>query len=301
MALPEEFWTADCIVQATAGHGIKPGMRLRLWFWLSRPLGRGELDRWFANSPVDRSVFRTVQAIYTAAPVFENDAARITCPHVFCGCPAAWLRCRLICGRPTPKAIIRTGQTHRRGITRKDQGTRSRQRTWTASLPRHLTSLHVPMTARGTRCCIAPPSRSAGFGHIRGGRRLRPWGGCSLPCPRQRIGSYARQTAQDGVRAGARRPFVNVNSIAPEFGPLPPLESEGTTPSKHARLLSIDDVKEYLTRHGWSRACCRKTLWPSHTGRRSTARRSLRCQWRSMSLPGKSLEHHAVCRMTVSR
>ena len=71
-ALPKAFHGAACVAQASAGHGIKPGLRLRLWYWLDRPLRTGELTRWLHDYPVDKSVFRPAQPIYTAAPVFEN-------------------------------------------------------------------------------------------------------------------------------------------------------------------------------------------------------------------------------------
>jgi len=70
--LPAPFRGADCIVQATAGHGLKPDLRLRLWFWLSRPMKGGELKRWLKGAPADPSVFGPAQVIFTAAPVFEN-------------------------------------------------------------------------------------------------------------------------------------------------------------------------------------------------------------------------------------
>jgi hypothetical protein len=41
--LPPEFHGRECLCQATASHGIKPGLRIRLWFWLSRRVGRVEL------------------------------------------------------------------------------------------------------------------------------------------------------------------------------------------------------------------------------------------------------------------
>jgi hypothetical protein len=69
--LPPEFRDAAGIVQATAGHGIKPGARLRWWTWLSRPATGWELDAWFAGCPVDGATFRPVQAIYTARPLFD--------------------------------------------------------------------------------------------------------------------------------------------------------------------------------------------------------------------------------------
>jgi hypothetical protein len=68
--LPEAFHGAGCIAQATASHGIKPGCRVRLWYWLSRPASGRELTRWLRHTPADPSVFRAAQPIYTAAPVF---------------------------------------------------------------------------------------------------------------------------------------------------------------------------------------------------------------------------------------
>ena len=40
--LPSAFAEAEGIVQASAGHGIKPDIRLRLWFWLDRPITGAE-------------------------------------------------------------------------------------------------------------------------------------------------------------------------------------------------------------------------------------------------------------------
>lgn len=70
--LPLAFRNVSCVVQATAGHGRKPDIRLRVWFWLSRPTTGTELKRWLTGSPADPSVFRPAQIIYTAAPVFQG-------------------------------------------------------------------------------------------------------------------------------------------------------------------------------------------------------------------------------------
>jgi hypothetical protein len=70
--LPRAFRHAACLIQATAGHGLKPDHRLRLWFWLSRATGGAELKRWFKGCPADPSIFRPAQVIYTAAPIFEG-------------------------------------------------------------------------------------------------------------------------------------------------------------------------------------------------------------------------------------
>jgi hypothetical protein len=71
--LPGAFRAAAVIVQATASHGIKPGSRVRLWYWLSRPTTAPELKQWLRGA-VDDCTFRTVQPIYTAAPVFAPGA-----------------------------------------------------------------------------------------------------------------------------------------------------------------------------------------------------------------------------------
>ena len=68
--LPAVFHGVRCIVQASASHGIKPGCRLRLWYWLDRFTSDAELTRWLRGTAADPSVFRTVQPIYTAAPLF---------------------------------------------------------------------------------------------------------------------------------------------------------------------------------------------------------------------------------------
>lgn len=70
--LPPEFHGASCWWAFSSGAGMKDGLRMRLAFWLERPVIGDELGRWFASSPVDHAVFRTVQAIYTAAPIFED-------------------------------------------------------------------------------------------------------------------------------------------------------------------------------------------------------------------------------------
>lgn len=68
--LPPAFHGASCIVQATASHGLKPGVRLRVWFWLDRPTTGVKLKTWLRAAPIDMSVFGAAQPIYTAAPLF---------------------------------------------------------------------------------------------------------------------------------------------------------------------------------------------------------------------------------------
>jgi hypothetical protein len=68
--LPSAFRDAAFVVQGTAGHGLKPGIRIRLWCWLSRPALGAELKERFHLAPVDAALFSAGQLIYTAAPSF---------------------------------------------------------------------------------------------------------------------------------------------------------------------------------------------------------------------------------------
>jgi hypothetical protein len=72
--LPPPFRRAGFVIQGTASHGLKPGIRLRLWCCLSRPVGSTELKFWLRHAPVDRSVFGAAQVIYTAIPTFQIGA-----------------------------------------------------------------------------------------------------------------------------------------------------------------------------------------------------------------------------------
>lgn len=67
--LPAQLHGVACVVQASASHGLKPDLRLRLWLYLDRPVWGHELKRWMRGTPSDPSVFSAVQPIYTAAPV----------------------------------------------------------------------------------------------------------------------------------------------------------------------------------------------------------------------------------------
>lgn len=75
LCLPIAFHGSRCIVAASGSHGVKPGMRLRLWFWLQRPLSGPECRRWLRGFPVDPALFSPAQLTYTAGPVIEGGAA----------------------------------------------------------------------------------------------------------------------------------------------------------------------------------------------------------------------------------
>jgi hypothetical protein len=96
--LPNVLHRAACIAQASGGHGIKPGIRLRLWYWLDRPMATLELKRWLKGC-CDPSVFNAAQPIYTAAPVFEPPRTDHLPQRLFEYPGEDWVRC------PTPEEL----------------------------------------------------------------------------------------------------------------------------------------------------------------------------------------------------
>ena len=63
---------SSCWWQATGSAGIKPGIRLRLAFWLSRPLSDQEARAWLRGFPCDLSLYSPVQPHYVARPVLQD-------------------------------------------------------------------------------------------------------------------------------------------------------------------------------------------------------------------------------------
>jgi hypothetical protein len=79
--LPAAFRGVTCWFQFTSGAGIKPGIRIRLAFWLDRALGTEDLKLWFGAKadkirlyPVDLSVFVCSHPIYVAHPILATGA-----------------------------------------------------------------------------------------------------------------------------------------------------------------------------------------------------------------------------------
>jgi hypothetical protein len=78
--LPEPFRAATCwwsisssaAVPGPHGREVASEFKLKLAFWLDRPLTGGEIKRWMATekAPVDPAVFGAVQLIYLARPGF---------------------------------------------------------------------------------------------------------------------------------------------------------------------------------------------------------------------------------------
>jgi hypothetical protein len=72
--LPDGLRSSACIFHFSAKQHQKPMVRGRAWFWSERPLTDGEGDVWSRVNGLDPCVFRTVQPIYTADPVFDGCA-----------------------------------------------------------------------------------------------------------------------------------------------------------------------------------------------------------------------------------
>ena len=70
--LPPEFQGRACVAVASGGHGFKPGIRMRLWYWLDGAATYAVLREWLFASPIDLATLRAVQPIYTAAPVLGD-------------------------------------------------------------------------------------------------------------------------------------------------------------------------------------------------------------------------------------
>lgn len=70
--LPLEFRTAACVWRASGSAGFKPGIRLHLWFLLSRELDGDQCRAWLSHAAVktDRTVYGAIQPHYTADPEF---------------------------------------------------------------------------------------------------------------------------------------------------------------------------------------------------------------------------------------
>jgi hypothetical protein len=71
--LPEPFRGVSCWAQLTSGAGIKPGGRVRLFYWLSRAAPGQEFKRLLAATKgLDTSTLNDVTPNYVAAPVFQG-------------------------------------------------------------------------------------------------------------------------------------------------------------------------------------------------------------------------------------
>jgi len=72
--LPSEFQNVECIYSLSASAGLSDSNRIsgHLWFVFDQPVSNNELKVWLSAYPVDKALFRTVQAHYIASPVFQD-------------------------------------------------------------------------------------------------------------------------------------------------------------------------------------------------------------------------------------
>ena len=74
LALPLCFRGVECFAVASASYGIKPGIRMRLFFWLRHPVSNVEVKRVLKGYEhiCDPAIFNPIQPIYTAKPIFHD-------------------------------------------------------------------------------------------------------------------------------------------------------------------------------------------------------------------------------------
>jgi hypothetical protein len=62
----------ECFALASASYGIKPGIRMRMFFWANRPVDHIILKKFLMNNKVcaDLALFFPIQPIYVAKPLF---------------------------------------------------------------------------------------------------------------------------------------------------------------------------------------------------------------------------------------
>jgi hypothetical protein len=87
--LPDQFHDAACHWQLSSSAGMSETLSAHCWFWLDRPIADDDAGKWakhvnetrkaeaaregrIVGNLVDPAVMRTVQAHYTAAPIFDG-------------------------------------------------------------------------------------------------------------------------------------------------------------------------------------------------------------------------------------
>ncbi len=72
--LPIEFQRINFWYQFSSSMGIKPGIRVHLWFWLERACSDFEMKTLLRGCPIDLGIFNPVQIHLTASPNFIDGA-----------------------------------------------------------------------------------------------------------------------------------------------------------------------------------------------------------------------------------
>lgn len=74
VSLPECFSNVECFVVASASYGVKPGIRMRMFFWSRYPVSNADVKRVLTGYETicDPAIFNPIQVIYTAKPIFHG-------------------------------------------------------------------------------------------------------------------------------------------------------------------------------------------------------------------------------------
>jgi len=74
--LPEPFRAASCVWHASGSAGVKPGVRLHLWFLLTDALTGAQCKRWLRahRHVADPALYHSIQVHYTADPILDRMA-----------------------------------------------------------------------------------------------------------------------------------------------------------------------------------------------------------------------------------
>jgi hypothetical protein len=70
--LPNEFRNTTFWFNFSSNMGLKPGIRVHLGFWLSRPCSDTEMKAWLDGTVADLSVYSPNQLLLTCAPMFPD-------------------------------------------------------------------------------------------------------------------------------------------------------------------------------------------------------------------------------------
>jgi P4 family phage/plasmid primase-like protien len=85
--LPAEFHNTTFVYQLSSSHGVKPGLRAHLWFWLETPMTSMDMREWGKawnhthGKVIDTAVFSPVQIHYTAAPEVDDPFGMFDLPR----------------------------------------------------------------------------------------------------------------------------------------------------------------------------------------------------------------------------
>ena len=71
---PSCFRKVEYFVVASASYGIKPGIRMRMFFWSQHPVSNVDLKKTLVGyeTIADPAIFNPIQPIYTAKPIFDG-------------------------------------------------------------------------------------------------------------------------------------------------------------------------------------------------------------------------------------